>query len=313
MSLAEAREEARQVWGQVERGVNPVDPVHKTGTFADISARYLKVGTRNLKRPEIKEQYHRTYLLPHFGHVKADEITRQEVRTFIHEIAETRGHLSNRLLAEIRAFYNWAISEDLVENNPAANVKSVYRERERERVLTDEELVAILKAVAQERHPWRTYVPFLIYTGCRRGEAQHLEWEHVEGDLWTVPGSQYKTGRPHTVPLSPGALRILGETPRVGPYVFGEMGCRPLGNGYRLLLRLHKAVGVSDWSYHDIRRTVRTGMSRLGVQPHIAELVIGHTLPGIIKTYDRHAYLAERREALQLWARHVEGFFDLGA
>jgi len=67
----------------------------------------------------------------------------------------------------------------------------------------------------------------------------------------------------------------------------------------------HVLPELAHWRTHDLRRTCRTGMGMLGVQQHVAELVIGHTLPGIIAVYDRYSYLAEKRDALNRWATHV--------
>jgi hypothetical protein len=71
-------------------------------------------------------------------------------------------------------------------------------------------------------------------------------------------------------------------------------------------MALDKALPkVAHWRLHDLRRTCRTGMGMLGVPQHVAELVIGHSLPGIVGVYDRHSYLAEQRDALNRWANHV--------
>jgi len=60
------------------------------------------------------------------------------------------------------------------------------------------------------------------------------------------------------------------------------------------------------WTLHDLRRTVRTGLGKLGVQPHIAEAVLNHLPPKLIRTYDRNTYAAEKREALDKWAAHLK-------
>jgi len=66
-------------------------------------------------------------------------------------------------------------------------------------------------------------------------------------------------------------------------------------------------LGIAPFTLHDLRRTCRTGLSRLGVPPHIAERVLNHAQERIAGTYDRFEYLAEKREALEKWARHLEG------
>jgi hypothetical protein len=60
------------------------------------------------------------------------------------------------------------------------------------------------------------------------------------------------------------------------------------------------------WTVHDLRRTVRTGLGELGAQPHIAEAVINHVPPKLVRTYDRNTYAAEKRDALDKWASHLK-------
>ena len=65
---------------------------------------------------------------------------------------------------------------------------------------------------------------------------------------------------------------------------------------------------MPDWSFHDLRRTATTGMARLRIPPHIADAVLNHksgTIKGVAAVYNRHAYLEERREALEAWEGHV--------
>ena len=63
--------------------------------------------------------------------------------------------------------------------------------------------------------------------------------------------------------------------------------------------------GVADWRFHDLRRTMRTGLSASRVPDIVAELCIGHTQKGLHKTYDQHAYLDERRHAFDAWANRL--------
>jgi hypothetical protein len=60
------------------------------------------------------------------------------------------------------------------------------------------------------------------------------------------------------------------------------------------------------WTLHDIRRTVRTGLGALGIEPHICEAVINHLPPKLVRTYDVNTYLKEKRAALDLWASELD-------
>jgi hypothetical protein len=65
---------------------------------------------------------------------------------------------------------------------------------------------------------------------------------------------------------------------------------------------------VNDWTLHDLRRTVVSGMARLGVAPHVADKILNHqsgTISGVAAVYQRHDFLAERRDALDRWGGHV--------
>jgi integrase len=117
------------------------------------------------------------------------------------------------------------------------------------------------------------------------------------------------------VPLSPAALAIFRELKELNgslPTVFSSKG---KGAGIsaptRSMISIPKMhldrvlAGMTHWRTHDLRRTCRTGLSMLGVKPHVAELVIGHALPRIVAVYDRYGYLAEKRDALDRWAAHV--------
>ena len=61
----------------------------------------------------------------------------------------------------------------------------------------------------------------------------------------------------------------------------------------------------TPWTVHDLRHTVRTGLGKLGVAPHVAEAVLNHLPAKLIRTYDRNTYAAEKRAALERWASHL--------
>ena len=69
-------------------------------------------------------------------------------------------------------------------------------------------------------------------------------------------------------------------------------------------------IKLADWRLHDLRRSMRTGLSALGVQDRIAEMTIGHKVQGLHKVYDQHSFLEERRVALTRWERHLLGIVE---
>jgi integrase len=107
------------------------------------------------------------------------------------------------------------------------------------------------------------------------------------------------------VPLPEAASAIIAELPRLGDFLFMTAGTTPFSGFSKAKAHLDDASGVSNWRLHDIRRTARTLMVRIGIRPDIAERVLGHVIAGVAGVYDRHDYLDEKRNALEALAEEI--------
>jgi integrase len=214
-----------------------------------------------------------------------------------------------------RACYHWAIKRGALSNNPfqALPLATVAA---RDRVLTDEELRAIWNATGGPG-PFNGIVRMLMLTGQRREEVASMAWGEVAPDLstWTIPGRRAKNGVTHAVPLSGPAQAILRAAPRFSgdaELVFpGQRGTFNSFGGAKAAL--DKASGVKDWRLHDLRRTMATGLQRLGVRLEVTEAVLNHvsgSRAGIISVYQKHTYFDEKRAALNAWASHIEAIVE---
>jgi integrase len=145
-------------------------------------------------------------------------------------------------------------------------------------------------------------------TAQRRSEIGLLRWDEVHDGHIILPPDRTKNGRTHVVPLSNQAQTILNLFRRDGRQcVFGRRG-RGFADWARGKATLDTRSPATDWTLHDLRRTVATRMAELGVQPHIIEAVLNHVSGhkgGVAGIYNRAAYDKEKREALNLWAEHV--------
>jgi integrase len=162
----------------------------------------------------------------------------------------------------------------------------------------------------------------VLVTGQRSGEVAGMHDREIVGRVWTIPASRRgKTDTAQTVFLTDTALQIIGaakaEIDRLkgrrkaaaSGYVFEAVPGSPITNAAlsRAVERAHGAMGAKHvepwgrWTPHDLRRTMRTGLSACKVRPDIAELAIGHTKRGIVAVYDQHAFDDERRAALEVW------------
>ena len=141
-----------------------------------------------------------------------------------------------------------------------------------------------------------------------------MRWDQLdlERATWTLPAASTKTSVEHIVPLVPVAVATLAAIPRIGSseLVFPSTratSVNPVSGFGRPLVAAQRLSGTAGWTWHDLRRTVRTGMGRLGVQPHIGERVLNHAVGSeVARVYDLHRYLPEMRAALELWAAELE-------
>jgi integrase len=258
-------------------------------------------------------------LVAKWGARKVGDIRRGDIIMLIDDIATrgrgTRGRgapmMANRMLAQLRKLFNWAIDRDLVAENPCVRVPRA-RATSRDRVLTDDELKAIWHAAGTMGWPFGSIVQLLILTGQRRAEVAGMQWTELslEKQLWTLPRERVKNNSTHEVPLSEAALEVIQKVPRLkgADYLFSTTGRNPVSGFSNAKDRLDEVAGVSKWRFHDIRRTVASGMARLSIALPVIEKVLNHrsgTFAGIVGVYQRHSFADEKRAALDAWARFV--------
>jgi integrase len=150
-------------------------------------------------------------------------------------------------------------------------------------------------------------VRFLLLTGARRAEAARMTWDELDGDNWILPASRNKTKKNLTRPLSAAALAVVeGQRSDPGyPFVF-QKGQKAISTFSRDKMAFDAAAGISNWRVHDLRRTARSLLSRAGINADIGERCLGHALPGIRGTYDRHDYRPEMKHAYHALAALIE-------
>jgi integrase len=250
-------------------------------------------------------------VLPVWGTWTIHEVRKRDVVALLDKVRE-RGAavMANRVLAVVRKFFNWCIGRGVLEQSPCANIGVPTREQSRHRILVDEELRSVITGGRTIGFPFGSIVELLALTGQRRDEVSRMAWHHVDIDrhLWVIPPEHSKNGKPHIVHLSDQAIFVLRHVPRTGTLVFSLDGTTPFQGYSKAKKRLDQASGVSGWTLHDLRRTVVSGMARLGVAPQVADKILNHqsgTISGVAAVYQRHEFFDERRAALCRWGQHV--------
>src|SRR5262245_5184189 len=240
------------------------------------------------------------------------EITKRDVVEVVAAI-EQRGApvAANKTLKSIKKFLRWCAGRAVLDQSPAEGVPLPAKEIARDRVLDDEELARVILAARQIGGPYGGIVEFLALTGQRREEVARLQWEELDlaRGIWTIPKSRTKNAKAHLVHLSEQSLAVLKRADQRGPLVFSLLGTKPFQKFSKAKRELDQLSGVAGWRLHDLRRTCVSGMARLGVAPHVADKILNHqtgTIQGVAAVYQRHEFLTERREALDVWGAHID-------
>jgi integrase len=202
--------------------------------------------------------------------------------------------------------FAYAIREGLTESNPVSGTGKASEGNGRERVLSQDELTAILRALGDD--PFSEIIRMLILTGQRRSEIGGLRWSEVDlgQGLIVLPAARVKNGRQHELPISTQVRAVLERQPRRNEWVWGcdwNSWSEPKAKLDRQL------DGIAPWRLHDLRRSCATHMAELGVLPHVIEAVLNHVSghkSGVAGIYNRARYQDEMRVALQTWADFVD-------
>jgi integrase len=258
----------------------------------------------------------RREVIPVWGHRSIHDIKRRDVSSLVFQVAAQRTpNSAHRLLKGTKRFFSWCLGRAVLESSPALGIQSGYREVSRDRVLSDEELTRVIKSAREIGGPFGGIVELLALTGQRREEVNQMIWDEVNLNqrIWTLPAARAKNGRLHVVHLSEQAVAVLAQPDRGQTFIFSNTP-RSFQRFNRAKRRLDAMSGVQNWVLHDLRRTCVSGMARLGIAPHIADKILNHqsgTISGVAAVYQRHDFLAERKEALDRWGVHVTKICDV--
>jgi integrase len=277
-------------------------------------AQYVR---RNLKASTISEveRILNKEILPAWRGRRLSQIGRADIHNLLDDIVEREAPITaNRTLSWFRRMCSWAVERELIDTNPCLRVKAPAAETSRDRVLSDVELKAVWLAAGTLEQPYEAFVKLLILTGQRRNEVAGMRRSEIDlaAKLWTLPKERAKNGREHTLPLSDQAIEILHGLPRISGSEFALtlFGSRPI-TGFNLVKqRIDARVpDAAPWVFHDVRRTVASGLARLGVNLPVIEKLLNHvsgSFGGIVGVYQRHSFSDEKRAAMQAWANFVD-------
>lgn len=269
--------------------------------------------------------------VPTMGSRLAGKVTRKDIVDMVMAIVGRGSNVqAGNVLRELTAAYEYAIGLEKFEDsfaNPALLAKESLRRAkvklssERgKRVLSEVELTQFLQWLPDSvfTPTQKNVMRFTLWTGCRTGEVCEAKWKDVDlkKSIWQL--NDTKTGIDRTVQLSTQAITFLDQLKLVtGDCLFpSQKTGRPIQQktlteqAWRLR-STDRMIKMAHWTPHDLRRTVRTGLSRMGCPNEVAEAILGHSRMGIEGTYDLYKFEPECREWLQKWADYLDTLMAL--
>jgi integrase len=318
-SLADARALAIEARGKVEAGEDPravEAPAGAAMTVADLIASYLALHARGLRSAREIERRLRFDVLPVIGGLELAKLHRRDVHRVLDRIT-ARGSpaTARKLFADLRTIIRFAVGRGYLDTDIMAGMKAAAP-RIRERFLSEDEISALWSAWPSALGEEVTLALRLaLVTGQRIGEVVGMTTSELAlaKAVWTIPAERSKNKFAHAVPLSPLALDLIAQAKPID----GRMFRVSVVKVAQTITRWRHRLPVDGWTAHDLRRTACTHMAMLGTSPLIIGNVVNHrgtTRSSItLSTYVRYSFDKEKREALDLWAAHLDSIVRGGA
>jgi integrase len=263
------------------------------------------------------------FAVPELRNKPLPDITRKDIRAVLAPV-RNKPATARKLFAILRRLLNFAIAEDDLKVSPLDGMEAPPVPASRDRVLEDWELALVWRGAEKIGKPFGPMVRLLILTGARREEVAGLRWDELRESeaAWHLPAERAKNGNALDLPLSGLAVAEVGKMkgkgdkwPRRG-LVFTTTGKTPVSGFSKAKTRLDAEIaklndgeGLGHWTMHDLRRTLATGMQRLGIRFEVTEALLNHvsgSRSGVAGIYQRHDWGPEKRAALDAWATHLE-------
>jgi integrase len=332
-----ARAKAKAVARQVEDGIDPGDEKSKERRQAvDLAFEayidtftngYLKA---NWKRWEEGKRLLEREPLDVLKKTPLTKITRKDVAEIMNRLAK-RQATARLTFATLRKLFRYAVDEGDLDRSPIEAMRGPKAVASRDRVLAPHELGLAWHGAGEAGDVFTSFFRLLIATGQRRSEVSAMDWSELSRSekLWTLPPDRVKNSAAHLVHLNSVALMLLdglanGKKWPTSGLVLTTTGETPISGISKAKARLDAAMialeegaalrqkrstrPIRPWRLHDFRRTLVTGLQKLGVRFEVTEAVVNHisgAKSGVAGVYQRHDWKEEKQAALEAWSKHL--------
>jgi integrase len=310
-TVAAAREEAKTLKREVDRGSDPMGVRHSDSAAPTMRDLWNRYGSDHLPNKAARTQADERsmwekLILPSLGSMKVGDVTHGDVEALHRQITVRRRTpiRANRTIEVLRKALNLAIRWGWRTDNPASGIRRNPEEK-RTRYLSQQELARVSQALVE--HPEQVSanaIRFLMLTGARRGEVLNARWDMFDlgAGLWVKPSAHTKQRREHRVPLSAPALALLSDMRKqaTGVFVFpGKASDQPLTDIKRTWASVCQKANVEDARIHDLRHSFASILVSRGASLPLIGALLGHTQVATTARY-AHLYDEPLREAAEL-------------
>jgi integrase len=311
ISLRTARERARRIHDEAADGRDPrVERQATEATQLTVAAavqQCFDTALKHNRRSASFESTMRLHVVPVLGQRSLAGIKRGDVHALLDElVAQGKKATAAEVRKHTGRLFSWALDRDFVEVNPVLRLQraDLRPNMEARRNLTDDELRAVWHATGKMDYPWAPLFRILMLTGQRLTEISDAHRSELGDRQLEVPAKRHKSKRDHIIPLCDAAMELVRELPKDG-YLFTTTGSTPVSGFSKARDKLRELAGIGKFSPHDFRATAISRMAALGIPEDVRNAVVGHAKQGLTRRYNKHAYLAEKRAALEAYAAHI--------
>lgn len=333
ISLAGARERAREARAKANQGIDPI--LHRqearsalrasaaaAKTFAECVTAYVDAKSAEWRSPKHRQQWSNTleqYAIPVIGPLLVRDVTLAHVLKILEPIWTTKTETASRLRGRIESVLNWATVRGYRSGeNPARwrghldkllPAPKKVAKVEHHAALDVNAVPGFMAALREQKGLGAKALEFLVLTAARSGEVRGATWDEIDLDnaVWTIPGERMKAGREHRVPLSPPALKLLHALPRIEgtSLLFPSTKNTPLSD--MTLSGVLRRMGIEAVP-HGFRSTFKDWASeRTGYPGEMSEMALAHTVSNKVEAaYRRGDMFVKRRRMMNDWAKFCD-------
>lgn len=339
LGLKDARVQAERLRAQLEQGHDPriVRALAKQAVLQADSVESLFRTWYEVYCKKNKKGHHdvlrsfELHVFPRIGKLPADKVTLHEWLDLLEKQAAMRPGIADRILTNAKQMLKWGVKRQMIPSNPLVEINAredlQIKKVAGSRSLSQEEVIRVWRAIELSRITLKNkiFLRLCLIYGCRNGELRAAEKAQFDfkTKIWTIPPENHKlgksSGKPLLRPITQHTQALIEEAMQLSKdsaFLFTNSGSKdamgtsaPLALPYNVMqwLRRHEKYEMEHWSIHDLRKTARTNFSTL-TEPHVAEIMLGHRLPGTWRVYDHYDYLAEQAMALDAWVKRLQSW-----